>query len=174
MRIDLYQSKYDKKIETFFQNCGVKNNSSWKSLGSHKRGNHQFFLIFDEDIIVGMSYAHDFSEYYPNSYRLFSRTAILPSYRGWNSPKKKGIAASGGCISHTSKLQWDWAKENGAEHIFCTTNSIGGISTSQRVGQYLHRVVDYDDSFEWFDKKEIYNCEQDVWKILKRDVVNSR
>ena len=47
MKIDLYQSKYQAQVEEFFNNCNVKNNSSWSSLGSHKRGNHQIFLVFD-------------------------------------------------------------------------------------------------------------------------------
>ena len=39
MKIDLYQSKYQAQVEEFFNNCNVKNNSSWESLGSQKRGN---------------------------------------------------------------------------------------------------------------------------------------
>lgn len=172
MEIELYHPKYKKQLEDFFENCNIKNNSSWELLGSHKRGNHQIFLVLDNHIIVGMCYAHDFSEYYPNSYRVWSRSATLPSYRGWNSPKKKGCATAAGCLAHTSTIQWDWATDNGAQNILFTTNSRGGMSSSQKLGKYLHKVVDYDDSFEWFDSKEIYNCEQDVWRILKRDIVN--
>lgn len=172
MNIELYNPNYKNLVEDFFKKCDIKNNSSWEALGSHKRGNHQIFLVFDNSIVVGMCYAHDFSKYYPDSYRVFSRSATLPNYRGWNSPKKKSWVTAAGCLAYTCKIQWDWAKKNGAKNILFTTNSIGGMSSSQKLGKYLHKVVDYDDTFKWFDSKEIYSCEQDVWQILKRDIVN--
>ena len=172
MKIELYNHNHKVQVEAFFEKCGVKNNSSWESLGSHKRGNHQIFLVLDKSYVVGMCYAHDFSEYYADSIRVWSRSATLPNYRGWNGPKKKGCATAAGCLAHTCKVQWDWAKMNGAKNILFTTNSVGGMSSSQKLGSYLHKVVNYDDSFEWFDNREIFNCKQDVWRILKRDIVN--
>ena len=171
MRIDFYQSKYESKIEKFFINCGVTNNSNWKSLGTHKRNNSQLFLVFDKDIIVGMCYAHDFSEYYPNAWRIFTRTATLPNYRGWKSPVKKGMASAAGCLAHTCSIQVDWAKYHGAEDILFTTNVEGGMSSSQKLGKFLHKVVKHDGSFEWYDKREIYHCNQDVWRLLKKDII---
>lgn len=171
MRIDTYKEKYSIQLQDFFNNCAIKNNSSWDSLGTHKRGNYQIFLVFDYEVVVGMCFAHEFTKYYPNSYRIFTRTATLPNYRGWNSPKKKGMAAAAGCLAYTCKLQYDWAKKNGAENILFTTNEKGGMSTSQKLGRFLHKTVSYDESFEWYDNKEIYNCKQDVWRLLKRDII---
>lgn len=171
MKIDTYQDQYSTQLEEFFKNCGIKNNSSWKSIGTHKRGIHQIFLVFDGKTIVGMCFAHDFSQYYPDSYRIFTRTATLPHYRGWNSPKKKGMAAAAGCLAYTCELQYDWAKKNGAKNILFTTNEQGGMTTSQKLGRFLHKTVSRDDSFEWFDNRQIYNCKQDVWRLLKKDIL---
>jgi hypothetical protein len=171
MNIELYNPNYKNLVEDFFKKCDIKNNSSWESIGTHKRGTHQIFLVFDGEIVVGMCFAHDFSKYYPNSYRIFTRTATLPNYRGWNSPKKKGMAAAAGCLAYTCKLQYDWAKANGAENILFTTNIEGGMATSHKLGKFLHKTVSYDDSFEWFDSREIYNCKQDVWRLLKKDIL---
>ena len=172
MKIDLYQSKYQTHVEEFFNNCNIKNNSNWNSLATHKRHKSQLFLVFDKQTVVGMCYTHNFNDYYPNAWRIFTRTATLPNYRGWNSPKKRGCAAAAGCLAHTCKIQWDWAKKNGAQDILFTTNVEGGMSSSQTLGNFLHKVVKYDDSFEWYDRKEIYQCQQDVWRMLKRDIVN--
>ena len=171
MRIDAYQSKYQKQVELFFSKCNVKNNSSWETLGTHKRDKSKLFLVFDEDMVVGMCYAHDFNKYYPNSWRIFARTATLPDYRGWKSPVKKGMASAAGCLAHTCIMQVDWAKSHGAKEILFTTNVEGGMSSSQTLGNFLHKVVKHDDSFEWYDRKEIYQCDQDVWRLLKKDII---
>ncbi len=172
MKIDLYQSKHQKQVEDFFKNCNVKNNSNWNYLATYKRNQSQLFLVFDKQIIVGMCYAHNFNDYYPNAWRIFTRTATLQSYRGWKSPVKKGMAAAAGCLAYTCSMQVEWAESHGAKNILFTTNVEGGMSSSQTLGNFLHKVVKYDDSFEWYDRKEIYKCQQDVWKLLKKDIIN--
>ena len=68
-------------------------------------------------------------------------------------------------------MQVDWAKSHGAEDILFTTNVEGGMSSSQTLGNFLHKVVKHDNSFEWYDRKEIYQCNQDVWRLLKKDII---
>ena len=88
-----------------------------------------------------------------------------------NKIRTQGLASATGCLAHTCPMQVDWAKYHGAEDILFTTNVEGGMSSSQSLGKFLHKVVKYDNSFEWYDKREIYQCNQDVWRLLKKDII---
>lgn len=173
MKIAAYsERKHRAMLEQFFVDANIENNSSMETLGFEKRQNPMMFLTIDDDKIVSMCYAHDFSDYYPNSYRIFTRTATLPDYRSRGFPKQRSMVSAAGVSAHTAPLQVDYALINGATNILFTTNSDEGMESSQKLGRYLEKIEHLDPRFSFFDEREIYGCNQKVWKLHYRDIVN--
>lgn len=172
MKIAVYNERQHRDaLEKFFNECGVVNNESMDALGFENKPNALLFLVMDGQKIVNTSYVHDFSEYYPKSYRVFTRTATLPEYRGRGFPKQKSMVSAAGLAAQTCPMQVDYAMLNGADKVFFTTNSIGGMNSSQKLGRFLELVEPRDPRFSFYDEAEIYGCQQKVWQLHYRDIV---
>jgi hypothetical protein len=46
------------------------------------------------------------------------------------------------------------------------------MKSSRRLGNYLTKIVDDDPRFSFFDDNTIYGCEQKVWRVNYRDLIN--
>lgn len=173
MKIATYsERRHRAMLDRFFAESGIVNNDSMEALGFEKRENPMMFLTIDDDRIVGMCYAHDFSEYYPNSYRIFTRTATLPEYRGRGFPRQRSMVSAAGISAYTTPLQVDYALINGAKTILFTTNAEDGMESSRKLGSFLEKVEPIDPRFSYYDEGEIYGCKQKVWRLHYRDIIN--
>lgn len=173
MKIATYsERRHREMLDRFFAESSIENNNSMDALGLEKRENPMLFLTIDGDRIVSMCYAHDFSEYYPKSYRIFTRTATLPEYRGQGVPRQRSMVAAAGLSAYTTPLQVDYALINGAERILFTTNAESGMASSRKLGKFLEKVEPLDPRFSYFDEQEIYGCRQKVWQLHYRDIIN--
>lgn len=156
----------------FFADSDVVNNMDMASLGLDERPRAKMFLVMIDERIINLSYAHDFSEYYPDSFRIFTRTATLPMYRGKFYPKQKSMVSMAGVAAYTTPMQVDYALEQGAKKILFTTNRDEGMESSCRLGKLLHVLEPTDPRFSFFDNHRIYGCQQDVWQLHYRDIIN--
>jgi hypothetical protein len=174
MKIKIYKDREDRELlEQFFIDCSVENNSSMETIGINKRHNALMFLVLDGEKIVNTSYVHDFSEYYPNSYRIFTRTATLPKYRTVGVSRRRDMTSAAGLAALSASHQVDYARANGAKLILFTTNIPGnGMDSSSKVGRFLKMVEPHDPRFEFYDQKEIYGCDQMVWRLKYRDIIS--
>jgi hypothetical protein len=157
-------------LNEFFTKTSIENNKDMNVLGLNKRPNSMLCLVIQNDMIVNMSYAHDFSEYYPNSFRIFTRTATLEGHRGQGFYKGKNMLNAAGLASWTAWMQIEHAIMHGAKDILFTSNSEGGMASSRRMGRFLEKIEPIDPRFSYFDEREIYGCQQKVWRINYRDL----
>jgi len=173
MRAAIYnEDVHSDMLYRFFKKTDVDNNKDMDALAINARNDSLLTLIIVNDEIINMSYVHDFSDYYPNSYRIFTRTATLKEHRGTGFPIGKNMISAAGLAIHTSKLQIDYALMRGATDILFTTNSVGGMKSSKRLGEYLTKVEPIDPRFSYFDQREIYGCDQKVWRANFRNLVD--
>ena len=161
-------------LERFFAESDVENSMSLDSLGYNKRPNSMMVLTMDGDDIASLCYVHDFSEYYPKTYRAFTRTTTLSRYRGIGVPAQRNCASAAGINAHTAPFQVDYAHLSGADHVLFTTNASGGMASSQRLDHYLRLIEPQDPRFSYWDEGEIYGVRQTVWRLNFRDIVNMR
>jgi hypothetical protein len=173
MKIAIYNENiHGDMLQRFFDKTNIENNKDINSLGITKRCNVMLTLVIVNGEIINMGYVHDFSDYYPDSYRIFTRTATLEGHRGTGFPVGRNMISAAGLAIHTSKMQIDFALLNGAKDILFTSNSDGGMKSSRRLGNYLTKIVDDDPRFSFFDENTIYGCEQKVWRANYRDLIN--
>lgn len=130
------------------------------------------FLIYKDKIIISMSYIHDFSNYYKNTWRCFTRTATLKEYRHKFIPTSKSLISCAGINSLTLSKQVDYAFNNGAEQIYFTTNSSyeNGFNGSNKMDRVLKQLVKKDSRFDFIEEREIYYVPQSVWKLNYKDI----
>ena len=173
MKITSYnEDKHRRALRRFFRECNVENNSSMDALALHKRKNSMMFMVMEDDRIVNVSYAHDFSDYYPSSYRVFTRTATVPDMRGVGVRPRRDMTSAAGLAALTCRLQVDYALINGCDNILFTTNVAGGgMESSAKLGRFLQRIEENDPRFEYVETREIYGCDQMVWRLLCRDII---
>src|SRR6056297_781192 len=170
MKIKIYNPIQDAgALERFFAESDVENSTSLDTLGYNKRPNSLMVLTMDGDVIASLCYVHDFSEYYTNTYRAFTRTTTLSRYRGRGVPAQRNCASAAGISAHTAPFQVDYALLNGADHVLFTTNATGGMSSSQRLDRYLRLIEPHDPRFSYWDEGEIYGVRQTVWRLNFRD-----
>lgn len=141
MKIEIYNKEiHEDKLKQFFSEIDVVNNKSIETLALNKRKDFILFLTIIDDKIVSMCYAHDFSDYYPLSWRIFTRTATLPKYRAKGFPKQRSMVSAAGLTAYTVPLQVDYAMSKGAKNILFTTNTDGGLKSSQKLDKYLKKI----------------------------------
>lgn len=175
MKVDIYNPRrHAAALDRFFADCDVENSVSLETLGYEKRPNSMMALTMDGDDIASLCYVHDFSEYYPNAYRAFTRTTTLSRYRGVGVPARRNCASAAGISAHTAPFQVDYAHLNGADDVLFTTNAEGGMASSQRLDRYLRLIEAHDPRFSYWDEREIYGVRQTVWRLNYRDIVNLR
>lgn len=173
MKIEIYNPRqHAAALDRFFAECDVENSVSLETLGYDKRPNSLMTLTMDGKDIASLCYVHDFSEYYPNTYRAFTRTTTLSRYRGAGVLARRNCASAAGISAYTAPFQVDYAHLNGADDVLFTTNAAGGMASSQRLDRYLRLIVDQDPRFSYWDEGEIYGVRQTVWRLNFRDIVN--
>jgi len=171
-----------KDLEIFFksaESAGITNNSSWDALQLDYRTNVALFLVYIDNKIAGMSYAHQIDDWtisdpenYKDTYRVFARTCVLPEFRQFKLHFPRGsLAQASGITAYTLKLQWDHAISSGAKNIIWTTNLVGDIH-SMKMTNYLKKFSSYNTKYYSFlENKYIYGTEQVVWKLLTGDII---
>lgn len=177
MKIEIYKphnTRHEQMLERFYDEVEVENNDSMYSLGYSRRKDAMMTFVIMDHRIVNLSYVHDLSDYYPDTYRIFTRTATLPNYRGNGFPRQRSMVSAAGLAIHTAQLQIDHALMNGAKNVVFSTNAEGGMESSRRLGDFIKKIESIDPRFSFFDRKEIYDVEQDVWKVHYRDLINAR
>lgn len=151
---------------------GLINNSSLKSIKlSDDIG---LFLIYKFNKLISMTYIHDFSEYYADTWRCFTRTATLKEYRNKFIPTSKTLISCAGVNALSLSLQVEYAINRGAKQIFFTTNSSKdqGYVDSNKMDKLLHRLVSVDPRFDFVEEREIFYVKQSVWKLNFKDIFN--
>lgn len=166
------ESLHKKLLDDFCRDVNVENNADIKSLGIANKLNAMMFLIIDDDKIVNMCYAHDFSDYYKGAWRVFTRTATLPDWRGKGFPFQRSMVMAAGLAAFSLPYQIKYAQSNGASKILFTTNSNDGMLSSQKLDRYLTKIEASDPRFSFIERREIYGCEQSVWKLHYSDIIN--
>ena len=166
------ENKHDGLIKKFFAETDVPNNKNMDNLGYYKRKNSKLFLTIADSKIIGMCYAHDFNEFYKDTWRIFTRTATLPEYRSKGFPRSRTMISAAGINSYSCPLQVEYALSMGAKNIVFTTNIINGSTTSQKLSKYLSKIEKSDPRFSFYDSKEILGCQQLVWKLHYKDIIN--
>jgi hypothetical protein len=173
MKIVIYNENIHRDmLQRFFDHTTIENNKDINSLGITKRRDVMLTLVIVNGEIINMSYVHDFSDYYPDSYRIFTRTATLEGHRGTGFPVGRNMISAAGLAIHTSKMQIDFALLRGAKDILFTSNSEGGMESSRRMGRFLEKIEPIDPRFSYYDEREIYGCQQKVWRTNFRDLIN--
>ena len=162
--------KHTDQINEFFAVTDVSNNKDMDHLGYYKRKDSKLFLTISDSKIIAMCYAHDFSEYYPDTWRIFTRTATLPEYRSKGFPRSRTMISAAGINAYSCASQVDYAFSMGAKNIVFTTNTIGGSITSQKLSKYLTKIEPIDPRFSYFDTKHILGCDQIVWRLNYRNL----
>ena len=136
------------------------------------------FIIYHNGNIIGTSGCHDFSEYYENTWRVFSRTCTLKEYRVKGFPRRIGLCACTGINAHSLSHQVNFALSQGAKTIVFTTNNDKNdkncYSGSLKLDVHFRKYVDICPEYEYYDEKEIYYTKQTVWKVLYKDIVNMK
>lgn len=175
MKTVIYNHKqHHQLLLNFFSECDVENSVDMNSLGFEKRQNPMMVLVLSDQKIVSLCYVHDFSDYYPDSYRAFCRTTTLTEFRSRGVVRQKSCASAAGVMAHSCPLQVDYAHANEAKHVLFTTNNEKGMSSSRRLDQFLRKIEPIDPRFSFFDEAEIYGVRQTVWRLNFRDIVNMR
>jgi len=175
MKLEVYdETQHREMLETFFDATQIENNKDVNALGIEKRKNVMLNLVIHNDKIVNMSYAHDFSDYYPNTYRIFTRTATLEGYRGVGFPRSRTMISAAGLAIWNARTQIEFALFHGAKDVLFTSNHDDGMISSRRLGKYLEKIEAHDPRFSYFDQREIYGCNQKVWRANFRDLVNAK
>ena len=177
MKVRIYDDrKHKDMLYRFMKATDVVNNNSIENLAVYKRPDSCMFLVIDEETneIMSMCYAHDFSEYYPDTWRLFTRTATLVKYRAQGFPARRTMVSAAGLCSWTTPHQVLHARLHGATRFVFTTNSNtaeAGMPSSEKLGRYLDRIEPTDPRFSAFDEGTIYGCEQKVWQLHYGDII---
>ena len=173
MKIEIYDEvKHRTMLEAFCEQVDVVNNDSVKTLAYHNREAAFMPMVIQNGMIINLCYSHDFSDFYPKSFRIFSRTATLPGYRAKGFPRQRTMVSAAGLAAYTTPHQVDYALLEGAETILFTTNADEGMKSSRTLGRYLEKIVGDDPRFSFYDEREIYGCHQKVWKLHYRDIIN--
>lgn len=151
---------------------GLVNNSSLKNIKlSNDIG---LFLIYLGDKIISMSYVHDFSDYYKDTWRCFTRTATLKEYRNKFIAPSKSLVSCGGINSLSLAAQVDYAFSKGAKKMYFTTNSSTecGYKDSTKMDGLLKKLVKIDPRFDFIEEREIFYVKQSVWRLNYKDIFN--
>lgn len=151
------------ELENFCFQCrleGIKNNSSFEQMKIHQilqEGGLFWIAIYNLEI-VSISGVHNFSNFYPNSFRIGFRTATLSKHRRSNSPSKKNFNES---IQYGSiyPLQIKYCIEQNVTPLL-TTN------LSNIYADSLFHRLELKGMCVKLDRREIFNTDQHVWKIL--------
>lgn len=150
---------------------GLENNSSIDKL--KLRNNYALFLIYYHNKIISMSYVQNLNEYYPDTWRCFTRTATLKEYRSKFIPFNRNLISAAGINSYSLIHQVEYAQTHGAKQIIFTTNSNGnGYSGSNKMNSFLFKIVKDDPRFSFLEEKEIYYTKQSVWRLNYKDIFN--
>jgi len=162
-----------KILKEFCNNCkleGLKNNSSLQALKIDQldKLKGKYWLLKDNNKIVGISGAHFFPEIDNKTYRVQFRTAILKKYQGFGSfGIKKNLT---NCLAWKLllPLQIKWAKNKGGTRFIITTN------TPQNKNDQSGKMFKVDKIFHLLEKQqivkkintlEIYYTWQNIWEI---------
>lgn len=165
--------KYNNEIDVLENFClkakkdGILNNSEISKLSLPQ--NYGLFFTLVNREIAAMSYVHDFNNYYKDTWRCWTRTAVLKKFRNQYHPKQRNIFSAAGITGYSIPHQVDYALRNGAKQIVFTTNNEGSLS-SIKLGQYLHKIVDTDPRFNFLETREIKGLSQDVWILNVSDL----
>ena len=173
MKVELYNpTKHHHAIDTFFSEIDVENNVSIESLAIEKRKDSALFLVLDNEKIAAMSYTHDFGEYRDGGWRVFTRTATHPAYRGKGFPRKRNLVSAAGLSAYTLPMQVAWARDHGATSFWFTTNYNAGMASSDRLGKFLDKIVDNDPRFSFSSIESVYYTTQRIWQLRYGDIIN--
>lgn len=172
MRVFEYEDCHYSLLQEFCSSIDVINNNSADELIDNSKPNSKIFLVMVDDIIINMSIAHDFSAYYPGTYRILSRTATLPQYRGYGVLKQRNMCSAAGVAANTVTMQVEHGRQNGATEFLFTTNWIGGMESSKRLSRFLKAIESVDCRFSYYGVGRIYGCDQLVWKLNYEDIIN--
>jgi hypothetical protein len=166
MKVEIYNpAKHKDAINKFFDESDVENNISIDSLAIEKREDSGLFLVIDDGNIAAMSYAHNFSKYRTGGWRVFTRTATHPAYRGKGFPHQRNLVSAAGLSAYTLPMQVSWARLHGAKSFWFTTNYNGGMASSDRLGRFLDKIVDDDPRFSFSSIESVYYTAQRVWQL---------
>tara|TARA_B100000287_G_scaffold94771_1_gene86913 strand:- start:8532 stop:9059 length:528 start_codon:yes stop_codon:yes gene_type:complete len=148
----------------------IPNNSSIDAMAIEKRSDVGLFLLYLENEIAGVSYTHRLDSY-TDTFRVGTRTCVLPKYRKFKLYfPKASLAQAIGLTAYTIKFQWDHAINFGAKTIVWTTNNYGD-KHSMKMTKYLRKFADRNiEYYKFLENKYIYNTDQSVWQLLKRDI----
>lgn len=156
-----------------FQKMDIPNNKNMAALGFKKRKNPKMFFIMHQKEPVAMSYTHDFSEYYPDTWRAFVRTATLPEFRTKGIKFQRNCLVAAGLPVLSLPAKCNHAFKNGAKQMYFTTN-LEGDASSIKLGAYLKKIVGSDPRISYIEERDIYGVKQDVWKLNFKDLVNMK
>ena len=148
----------------------IPNNSSIKAMKLEKRSDVGLFLVYIDEQIAGVSYAHRLDGY-KDTFRVGTRTCVLPEYRKFKLYfPRASLAQAIGLTAYTIKFQWDHSVSLGAKKIVWTTNNEGDRH-SVKMNKYLHKFSQRNIKYYRFlENKYIYETKQSVWQLLRRDI----
>ena len=156
------------KIDAIHQFCtecnklGWVNNSSLDALELDKVYDNQgaYFGIWDQDKVVSIAGIYKFYELYPDSWRIFYRTATLPG-----KAKNKGLHRGTGLRGRLYINEFLKYTNNG--NLYLTTNvENGNWKNITRYHRALEKESSQKDSYvHYHDKVNLYEHEQVIWKL---------
>ena len=172
MEIKEYNPNTDNEIlNEFYQKTDVENNKNMNALGYEKRHKAKMFFVMEKNQIIGMSYIHDFSEYIPDTWRVFTRTTILKEYRAKNIGFDRTFLRAVSLNAHSLPYQIDYGLSQGGKTFVFSTNYEDGMASSYKLGKYLRKIVDSDPRFHFLKTSEIYGVKQDIWRLNFRNII---
>ena len=162
-------------LNLFCQKAGVDNIENNSSLEKLKLTDDcALYLIYYQNKIISLSYVHDFSNYYPNTWRCFTRTATLKKYRSKFFPFSKSLISCVGVNAYSLPLQVEYAFSKGAKQMVFTTNTgiAGGTKSSKKVNDFLVKNELNDPRYTFLEHKNINYVDQNVWRLNYKDIIN--
>lgn len=156
-----------------FKKMGYENNESLHNLKFEKTladgGSWFVFRNLDDNVLWGIAGIQKFDDYYPNSWRMFYRTAVLPRY----SMKARVFTSLKTCLNtfqwfYVGSVLCAWAyKLHNQSQIYVTSNTLHGQGAkSSTVGRLILKPAAEQGYMTLVDTaREIYSTPQDVYKV---------
>ena len=151
----------------------LKNNSSLDALKISEiqppYGQYWIVLEPEKKQIVGISGCHQLREVSPQAYRILYRSCMLPSYRVFESKNLfKSVATNEPIFKNLAPLQVQWAKEQGGQDFFISTNVEIDEPWKEKMVQtnrVLALLARQKIVSLYKENVEIYHCQQNLWRL---------
>ena len=162
IKVKLYRPDYIKQLQFFCHECKILNIDNNSSIENLKLNIVEYFCLFDDDRIIGISGFSNKTEacLQEGDWQLHYRLVVFPEYNNYYKPISK---LQGSCSLAYRLLQTECLKEikkRGGNRFLYTTNDNASRAMKK------HSLVGQKKGLNFYvDERRLYGVYQTIWQI---------